>query len=1346
MKQLYCCPRIERGTIALTRLFMTLSLVIAFVLTGTAANSYIEDTEAPATLSFVEDALSSVETLSILSATLDATTSDMSFAEFSPSFNNLLECDCPEPDAAPVLSLESQTIVLECGDILPSEGPVVTATDECDGDVEVITFPFPYNYTGVDNSCAASDAIGVNPDYWAVWLPVLNQFTDQWRFLPGENGAFVEYADNTALITGVVQSVENPGRKFRLHVTLQGNYDWPTWNSMMTVGNPQVNRTYKDAYGFGAMDDNFMDWSYYTIDPDHSFLLGEDEFEGAYLLLDHAPSNFLFGTQVGLGANDTNGNFGLSTWFVYEGFIPDADGDLVATSGQGDINIDLDCGIPFDICDMQQSCFGYVAIDDCGNHDFEQICYQIPADVTAPVFDNCPDDMTVECGNVPEVADVTATDECGSDVTISFEENTAGGDCPQESTITREWTATDQCGNSDVCTQVITVVDTTAPQFTTTAEDATIECDDPFPAAPDMMADDNCDDDVEITMASSITNDVDCPLLEVTTRTWTATDDCGNTVTTSQTITVQDTTAPSISCPDDATVECGSSTDVDATGLAQASDACGGVIVTWTDGPTSGNCPSSFTRTFTATDDCGNTATCDQLITIVDTNAPVLSGGSSGTANVECDEALPQVESPTASDICDGDVSVTPSVEENDNNSCAGSIVYTWTATDACGNSAVQTFTILIQDTTAPEIECPEDATYACEDEVPPLVEPTASDNCDEDVDVECFEINLSEEGSELCLLENPGIPEPGQNWSIFLPGLPNDVSSNFVWDADGADMYVFNDELYITGHVVNEDDASYGFTVNLKANNKVDWDGWNGQLTTLNPFIPRTYKDDYGHAAAGGMLWNTWDFYEINPVGSNLIGTGGFAGSFLNMTHAPNNYLFGLQVGEAANNKTPGYGLSSWFSIQGSINGEAFSGQGDISSDADCNNPFTACSYEILRICTATDDCGNGDGCVQVITVTDDVNPTIECPEDITVECTESTEPSNTGMATGEDNCGDVIITYIDSPVEGSCPASFQRAWKATDECENTVVCIQTISIADTTPPELTINPDATVECGDDFDLAGASATDNCSVPTVESDSSFVADCGDTGVWTITYTATDDCGNSTVDAQTITIVDTTSPVITPMPLEITAECDDIPDAAPGEATDICGDVTINLVELGYSGGCQGALQRTYTATDECGNTSTFIQIVNIIDTTPPTITAAADETLECTEVIPEPSAEAADNCGGATWTVSASTEEMCGVTYTMTRVYTATDECGNTSQDTQVITVVDTTPPLLDGIPADTEAECDNIDRSDIVNATDNCDGDIPFDYEEIITNEICEGTYTLTRIWSAVDACGNS
>ena len=194
--------------------------------------------------------------------------------------------------------------------------------------------------------------------------------------------------------------------------------------------------------------------------------------------------------------------------------------------------------------------------------------------------------------------------------------------------ITRTWTATDACGNSSTCDQIITIDDSTAPVITCPA-DVTIECDessDPSNTG-EATATDNCDGDPVISFTDSVTAG-SCAAGGGITRTWTATDACGNSTSCDQIITIDDSTAPVISCPADETIECDESSDPSNTGEATATDNCDGdPVVTFSDATAAGSCPqeSVITRTWTATDACGNSSSCEQIITIDDSTAPVIS-------------------------------------------------------------------------------------------------------------------------------------------------------------------------------------------------------------------------------------------------------------------------------------------------------------------------------------------------------------------------------------------------------------------------------------------------------------------------------------------------------------------------------------------------------------------------------------------------------------------------------------------------------------------------------------------------------------------------------------------------
>src|SRR5439155_9271100 len=166
--------------------------------------------------------------------------------------------------------------------------------------------------------------------------------------------------------------------------------------------------------------------------------------------------------------------------------------------------------------------------------------------------------------------------------------------------------------------------------------------------------------------------------------------------TCAQTITVQDTNPPSLTCPTNLTVSCSSQVPAPDTNSVTTGDNCGGAVtVSWQgDSISSSNCASRFviSRTYRATDLCGNSATCAQTITIQDTNPPVFTFCPTNlTLQCPANTAPTNTGVATATNGCGGPVSISYTDATNQPNpACVGSytITRTWTATDGCSNSA----------------------------------------------------------------------------------------------------------------------------------------------------------------------------------------------------------------------------------------------------------------------------------------------------------------------------------------------------------------------------------------------------------------------------------------------------------------------------------------------------------------------------------------------------------------------------------------------------------------------------------------------------------------------------------
>src|SRR5690606_39339270 len=119
---------------------------------------------------------------------------------------------------------------------------------------------------------------------------------------------------------------------------------------------------------------------------------------------------------------------------------------------------------------------------------------------------------------------------------------------------------------------------------------------------------------------------------------------------------------------------------------------------------------------------------------------------------------------------------------------------------------------------------------------------------------------------------------------------------------------------------------------------------------------------------------------------------------------------------------------------------------------------------------------------------------------------------------------------------------------------------------------------------------------------------------------------------------------------------------------------------------------------RTCTYTDACGNSDTATQVITLIDTTDPVLDQEpAYVSVQCIDDVSAPfDLGWTDNCDGS-GTVPSSDGPLVGGACggTITRTWTYTDACGNSDTATQVITINDTTDPVLDEEPGDVSVQC---------------------------------------------------
>lgn len=159
-----------------------------------------------------------------------------------------------------------------------------------------------------------------------------------------------------------------------------------------------------------------------------------------------------------------------------------------------------------------------------------------------------------------------------------------------------------------------------------------------------------------------------------------------------------------------------------------------------------------------------------------------------------------------------------------------------------------------------------------------------------------------------------------------------------------------------------------------------------------------------------------------------------------------------------------------------------------------------------------------------------------------------------------------------------------------------------------------------------------------------------------------------------------------------------------------GSISTICGTGTITYIDVA-TGTCPIVVTRTWSVTDLCGNTVSCAQTINVDDSLAPVVSGAiTPTTVEGCEVGSAPAAVAtvsaleslpgnlqiADGCttdGALMFTSSQSSTGTCPIV--ITRIYTVTDACNNTSVNVvHTINVDDNTAPAVSGSVATTAVE----------------------------------------------------
>lgn len=315
------------------------------------------------------------------------------------------------------------------------------------------------------------------------------------------------------------------------------------------------------------------------------------------------------------------------------------------------------------------------------------------------------DAASYEIGSVPEATcSVTDAQDASPSATPTLSAVTGPLSGYGLGSQTATCTYTDDGDLSDTATATYSIVDTQQPTLDTPG-DQTLEATSSAGAEASWAGPTASDN---VALASPASCDVASPHtfdLGVHTVNCSATDVAGNTTTGSFTITVTDTTGPSVTAPSDVTEEATSAAGASVTyGAASANDTHDGpLMVTCTPASGSTFAVSNTTVTCSATDSSGNTGSATFQVHVVDTRPPVVDVPDDMTVEATSPAGAPATFSVSATDIVDGNTAVTCDHDSGDTFDF-GTTTVTCSSTDAHDNTGTSSFTVTVQDTTPPAL------------------------------------------------------------------------------------------------------------------------------------------------------------------------------------------------------------------------------------------------------------------------------------------------------------------------------------------------------------------------------------------------------------------------------------------------------------------------------------------------------------------------------------------------------------------------------------------------------------------------------------------------------------------
>jgi hypothetical protein len=745
-----------------------------------------------------------------------------------------------------------------------------------------------------------------------------------------------------------------------------------------------------------------------------------------------------------------------------------------------------------------------------------------------------------------------------------------------------------------------------------------------------------------------------------TTVSCSSSDVLGNTATASFLVSVRDTTPPSVTPPNVPPMEATSAAGAVVTFTATAFDIVSGNLTpvctpasgsTFAIGTTVGSC--------TATDGQGNSTTSPFFVTVKDTLMPVVTVPNPITTEATSAAGAVVTFTATALDAIDGSLATTCSSAAG-SVFALGSITVTCTATDNQNNTGSASFTITVQDTTPPVVTVP----------APITVEATSANGAMVSFTTSALDV-VDGSIATSCPASSLAYPIGTTTLNCTATDARGNIgTASFTVTVSDSTAPVVTVPAPITVEATSASGAVVTFT--------------SSALDVVGGSVATTCTTPSGSTFAVGST-------SVSCSATDSYGNTGAASFLVSVADTTAPAVTAPVVAPAEATSPSGAVVSFTATATDLVDGAVTPICTPASGSAFAVGTTTAS-------CTATDSNGNSGTASFQVTVQDTTPPVVTVPAPITAEATVPGGATVT-FASSASDIVDGNMSVVCSPASGTTFAigSTTVACTATDAANNTGSASFSVSVQDTTAPVITVPSPITTEATGSggatvsfatsaADMVDGSVATTC---TPASGTTFAI-----GTTTVTCTATDSRANSSSADFSVTVQDTTPPVVT-VPAPITLESSSASGAVAtftASASDIVdGAVATTCTPASGATFAIATTTVTCTATDARNNTGSASFTVTVNDTIPPVVTVPAPITAEATGAagaVVTFTASALDGIDGNRPTTCSPASGSTFAIGTTPVTCSATDNHSNTGSASFNVTIQDTTPPVL-SIPA---------------------------------------------------------